>query len=49
VKPFEKFGNIGDVPFACKAEEFEKDVDDNFHIDWIQAASNLRSENYGLE
>ena len=28
--------------------EFEKDNDDNFHMDFIVAASNLRAENYGI-
>ena len=29
-------------------EEFEKDNDDNFHIDFIHAAGNTRAECYGL-
>ncbi|KAG5466887.1 hypothetical protein LSCM1_01064 [Leishmania martiniquensis] len=28
--------------------EFEKDDDDNFQIDFVAAASNLRAENYGI-
>lgn len=28
--------------------EFEKDVDENFHIDFIAAAANLRAENYSI-
>uniref|UniRef100_A0A667WQT3 E1 ubiquitin-activating enzyme n=1 Tax=Myripristis murdjan TaxID=586833 RepID=A0A667WQT3_9TELE len=28
--------------------DFEKDVDDNFHVDYIVAASNLRAENYDI-
>ena len=30
-------------------EEFEKDVDDNFHIDFIHAMANIRASNYRLE
>ena len=32
-----------------KVEEFEKDVDDNFHIDFINATANIRANNYGLD
>lgn len=31
-----------------KVEEFEKDDDSNFHIDFIYAAGNARALNYGL-
>lgn len=30
------------------AQEFEKDDDTNWHIDWVTAASNLRAGNYGI-
>jgi ubiquitin-activating enzyme E1 len=30
------------------AQEFEKDVDSNHHIDFIAAASNLRARNYEI-
>lgn len=30
-------------------EEFEKDEDLNFHVDFIHSAANLRVANYGLE
>lgn len=30
-------------------EEFEKDEDDNGHIDYIHACANMRSTNYKLE
>jgi ubiquitin-activating enzyme E1 len=30
-------------------EKFEKDHDDNFHMDFITASSNLRATNYGIE
>lgn len=32
-----------------KAEEFEKDDDSNFHIDFMYALGNLRAENYKLD
>jgi len=31
-----------------KPQEFEKDDDTNWHIDWITAASNLRANNYNI-
>lgn len=31
-----------------KVEEFEKDVDENFHVDFIHAMANVRAANYGL-
>jgi hypothetical protein len=34
---------------ALKVEEFEKDVDENFHIDFIYAMANIRASNYGLQ
>ena len=30
-------------------EEFEKDDDKNFHIDFIYAAANVRALNYSLD
>jgi len=30
-------------------EEFEKDNDSNFHIDFIHAMANCRASNYNLE
>jgi ubiquitin-activating enzyme E1 len=32
-----------------KEEEFEKDDDSNFHVDFIHAASNLRAVNYRIK
>jgi hypothetical protein len=32
-----------------EVEEFEKDNDDNFHIDFIHAIANVRAANYKLE
>lgn len=37
-----------DMP-VLGVEEFEKDDDSNFHIDFIHAAANLRSSNYQLK
>jgi ubiquitin-activating enzyme E1 len=36
-------------PTMFKPHEFEKDHDDNFHIDFIHACSNLRAENYTIQ
>jgi ubiquitin-activating enzyme E1 len=30
------------------SQEFEKDDDSNWHIDWVTAASNIRAINYGI-
>ena len=30
-------------------EEFEKDNDDNFHIDFIHSIANVRASNYKLD
>ncbi len=32
-----------------EVEEFEKDNDDNFHIDFIHAMANVRAANYKLD
>jgi hypothetical protein len=32
-----------------EVEEFEKDNDENFHIDFIYAMANIRAANYGLD
>jgi hypothetical protein len=34
---------------ALSVEEFEKDNDDNFHVDFIHAFTNVRAENYKLD
>lgn len=31
------------------AQDFEKDVDENHHVDWVTAATNLRSLNYQIK
>ncbi|XP_025206612.1 ubiquitin-like modifier-activating enzyme 1 [Melanaphis sacchari] len=42
--PADSLKNLKIVPL-----EFEKDDDDNLHIDFIVAASNLRATNYGIQ
>jgi len=32
-----------------RKEDFEKDVDSNYHIDYIYSMANCRAENYKLE
>ncbi|XP_065573384.1 ubiquitin-like modifier-activating enzyme 1 isoform X1 [Artemia franciscana] len=41
--PVESLGGLKIFP-----QEFEKDDDSNFHMDFIVSASNLRAENYGI-
>jgi len=50
-KKFEKFSaELGKNPQGqVKPEEFEKDNDQNFHIDFIYAIANCRASNYKLE
>ena len=47
----ELLGAAGGLPagFALKPNEFEKDDDLNFHMDFISAFGNLRARNYGIE
>ena len=35
-------------PITMYPEEFEKDDDSNYHMDFIVSASNLRATNYGI-
>jgi ubiquitin-activating enzyme E1 len=37
------------VPVAAHPLDFEKDDDDNFHIDFVTAAANLRARNYDIQ
>lgn len=39
---------VTEIPASAAALEFEKDDDDNFHIDFVTAASNLRAKNYEI-
>jgi hypothetical protein len=35
--------------FTMAPQQFEKDIDENFHVDYIYSMSNLRASNYNLE
>lgn len=42
---------VGQRPSLCSqlvVEEFEKDQDDNYHVDFMYAMANIRAQNYGL-
>jgi ubiquitin-activating enzyme E1 len=39
---------LGMPTFSVTPLDFEKDDDDNFHMDFIVAASNLRAANYSI-
>ena len=39
---------LGSAPNIFEPADFEKDDDDNFHIDFIAACSNLRAFNYRI-
>lgn len=41
-------GNPSDFTKTFISQDFEKDDDSNWHIDWITAASNIRAMNYGI-
>jgi len=38
-----------ELNYKMSVEEFEKDQDDNYHVDFIYAMANLRASNYNLE
>ncbi|XP_052414184.1 ubiquitin-like modifier-activating enzyme 1 [Carassius gibelio] len=40
--------HLKDQSFRMHPQEFEKDDDSNFHMDYIVATSNLRAENYDI-
>lgn len=47
----EKLDELSAIPTAgivAQPADFEKDLDLNFHIDFIAAASNIRASNYGI-
>ena len=48
-KRFEKVFDTQNMPSLMQVEEFEKDDDSNFHIDFIYALANMRASNYNLE
>jgi len=41
--------NIQIKNIVCNPQEFEKDDDTNWHIDWITSASNCRAITYGIK
>jgi ubiquitin-activating enzyme E1 len=41
-------GSPSDFTQSYVPQEFEKDDDSNWHIDWVTAASNMRALNYGI-
>jgi ubiquitin-activating enzyme E1 len=41
-------GNHSDFINSFIPQEFEKDNDLNYHIDWINASSNMRAQNYNI-
>jgi len=45
----EEMRNLAQNAASMFPEEFEKDVDENHHIDFITAASNIRADQYGIE
>lgn len=43
-----ELSNLGKINFKITPLEFEKDDDNNFHMDFIVACSNLRATNYSI-
>jgi len=41
-------GMVGSSEIKPQVADFEKDIDINFHIDFVTAAANLRAINYGI-
>ena len=41
-------GSISDYKSIYVPQDFEKDDDSNWHINWVNAASNIRAMNYGI-
>lgn len=41
--------DIPEILSGLQVEEFEKDDDKNFHVDFITSAANLRASNYKLK
>ncbi|XP_065199180.1 uncharacterized protein LOC135830891 isoform X2 [Sycon ciliatum] len=42
-------GELKEDSFCMHAEEFEKDEDTNFHMDFVGALGNLRARNYSIQ
>jgi len=45
----EELKNLGRPTFKITPLDFEKDDDNNLHMDFIVAASNLRAANYKIQ
>lgn len=45
----DEMNNLGRPTFTIKPLDFEKDDDNNLHMDYIVAASNLRASNYKIQ
>lgn len=45
----DQFMNKVHKEIGINSIEFEKDVDTNFHIDFIQSLSNCRCDNYNIQ
>lgn len=43
-----QLSNLGKIDFTITPLEFEKDDDNNLHMDFIVACSNLRATNYSI-
>lgn len=43
-----ELSSLGKLDFSIKPLEFEKDDDNNLHMDFIVACSNLRATNYSI-
>lgn len=48
LKALDELAAIDVSGIAAQPADFEKDVDANFHIDFVSAAANLRAANYGI-
>jgi molybdopterin/thiamine biosynthesis adenylyltransferase len=48
VAMLDDLGSISTDGLQAQPADFEKDLDQNFHIDFISASSNLRASNYGI-
>jgi len=49
IEKIKESGRYKDEAGELNIEEFEKDVDENFHIDFIHSMANIRAANYGLQ
>lgn len=45
----DKLPDLSDIDYKITPLEFEKDNDENFHIDFVNSVANLRAMNYGIQ